>query len=104
MMTADGTRSRRGVHADRRRSSVGQQHIDHGRNAPMNPVTSADGTVIPYETRGDGVPVVLIGGAFNDRHSPPSGIALGDALGPDSSRTSVSSSRVTSAGVDEPAR
>lgn len=49
----------------------------------MNHVTSADGTVTAYERRGDGVPVILIGGAFNDRHSPPSGIALSDALGPE---------------------
>ena len=32
-------------------------------------VTSADGTVIAYEETGDGPPVILIGGAFNDRSS-----------------------------------
>lgn len=32
-------------------------------------VTSADGTVIAYEQAGDGPPVILIGGAFNDRSS-----------------------------------
>ncbi|GHG25019.1 MULTISPECIES: alpha/beta fold hydrolase [Amycolatopsis] len=30
-------------------------------------VTSADGTTIFFEQRGDGPPVILIGGAFNDR-------------------------------------
>src|SRR4051812_38451233 len=30
-------------------------------------VTSADGTSIAYEQRGTGAPVILVGGAFNDR-------------------------------------
>jgi pimeloyl-ACP methyl ester carboxylesterase len=30
-------------------------------------VASADGTPIAYESTGDGPPVILIGGAFNDR-------------------------------------
>ena len=30
-------------------------------------VTSADGTSICFEQRGDGPPVILAGGAFNDR-------------------------------------
>jgi hypothetical protein len=30
-------------------------------------VTSADGTSIYFEQRGDGPPVILVGGAFNDR-------------------------------------
>jgi pimeloyl-ACP methyl ester carboxylesterase len=33
-------------------------------------VRSRDGTAIAYEWRGDGSPVVLVGGAFNDRNSP----------------------------------
>jgi pimeloyl-ACP methyl ester carboxylesterase len=33
----------------------------------MNTVTSADGTRIAFEQTGDGPPVILIGGAFNDR-------------------------------------
>src|SRR5580693_4129369 len=33
----------------------------------MKTVTSADGTTIAVETTGTGRPVVLIGGAFNDR-------------------------------------
>jgi pimeloyl-ACP methyl ester carboxylesterase len=35
----------------------------------MNNVTSADGTVIAYETSGTGSPVILVGGAFNVRQS-----------------------------------
>ncbi|MBW8484903.1 alpha/beta fold hydrolase [Actinomadura parmotrematis] len=42
-------------------------------------VTSADGTTIAVETAGDGTPVVLIGGAFNDR-STVAGLAA--ALAP----------------------
>lgn len=30
-------------------------------------VTSADGTTIAYDQRGTGAPVILVGGAFNDR-------------------------------------
>ncbi|WP_370942852.1 alpha/beta fold hydrolase [Amycolatopsis sp. cg5] len=33
----------------------------------MNTVTSADGTKIAFERTGDGPPVILVGGAFNDR-------------------------------------
>ena len=33
----------------------------------LKTVTSADGTVIAFEQTGDGPPVILIGGAFNDR-------------------------------------
>jgi pimeloyl-ACP methyl ester carboxylesterase len=36
----------------------------------METVTSADGTAIAYEVRGEGPTVVLVGGAFNDRNSP----------------------------------
>ncbi len=36
----------------------------------MDTTTSADGTVIAYERTGEGAPVVLVGGAFNDRDSP----------------------------------
>src|ERR1700736_6015725 len=35
----------------------------------METVTSKDGTTIAYDRRGDGLPVVLVGGAFNDRHT-----------------------------------
>ena len=37
-------------------------------------VTSADGTSIAYERRGAGAPVILVGGAFNDR-TPVAGLA-----------------------------
>jgi pimeloyl-ACP methyl ester carboxylesterase len=33
----------------------------------LQSVTSADGSTIAYQTFGDGAPVILIGGAFNDR-------------------------------------
>ena len=33
----------------------------------MDSVRSADGTTIAYETAGDGPPIILVGGAFNDR-------------------------------------
>lgn len=35
----------------------------------MQRVTSADGTPIAYERSGDGPPVIVVGGAFNDRNS-----------------------------------
>lgn len=35
----------------------------------MPAIESADGSIIGYEVLGDGAPVVLIGGAFNDRRS-----------------------------------
>lgn len=35
----------------------------------MEQISSADGTAIAYQARGEGAPVVLVGGAFNDRHS-----------------------------------
>src|SRR4051812_28675048 len=31
--------------------------------------TSADGTAIVFERTGEGAPVIIVGGAFNDRHS-----------------------------------
>jgi hypothetical protein len=36
-------------------------------NATFETVTSADGTPIAVEKTGGGRPVILIGGAFNDR-------------------------------------
>jgi pimeloyl-ACP methyl ester carboxylesterase len=36
----------------------------------MQTVTSADGTTIAYDRTGDGPPLVLVMGAFCDRHSP----------------------------------
>ena len=35
--------------------------------ATTETVRSADGTAIAYERHGDGAPIVLVGGAFNDR-------------------------------------
>ena len=35
----------------------------------METVTSRDGTTIAYERRGTGPGVVIVGGAFNDRHT-----------------------------------
>lgn len=44
----------------------------------MDKIQSADGTAIAYERFGDGPPVILIGGAFNDRSTTT---ALAQALG-----------------------
>lgn len=49
-------------------------------NATFETVTSADGTTIAVERMGSGPPVVLVGGAFNDR-STVAGLAA--ALAPD---------------------
>ena len=46
----------------------------------METVTSADGTTIAYETVGSGPPLVLAGGAFNDRRSPSAGLPLAAML------------------------
>lgn len=46
----------------------------------MRHVTSKDGTKIAYETTGDGPPLVLIGGAFCDRHARASGTPLAALL------------------------
>lgn len=44
----------------------------------MEFVTSRDGTRIAYERCGSGPPVVLVGGAFNDRHTPQTGTATAE--------------------------
>jgi pimeloyl-ACP methyl ester carboxylesterase len=49
-------------------------------NATFETVTSADGTPIAVERKGSGPPVILIGGAFNDR-STVAGLAA--VLAPD---------------------
>jgi len=49
-------------------------------NTTVESVTSADGTRIALERVGDGAPVVLIGGAFNDRSTVA---ALAATLAPD---------------------
>jgi pimeloyl-ACP methyl ester carboxylesterase len=41
--------------------------------------TSADGTAIVFERTGEGAPVIIVGGAFNDRHSAA---ALAEQLAP----------------------
>jgi pimeloyl-ACP methyl ester carboxylesterase len=41
--------------------------------------TSADGTAIVFERTGEGAPVIIVGGAFNDRHSAT---ALAEQLAP----------------------
>jgi pimeloyl-ACP methyl ester carboxylesterase len=46
----------------------------------MHKVTSKDGTSIAYERFGEGPPLILIGGAFNDRGSPVAGVPLAQAL------------------------
>lgn len=49
-------------------------------NSTLETVTSADGTRIALERKGDGAPVILVGGAFNDRSTVA---ALAAALAPD---------------------
>ncbi|WP_262282646.1 alpha/beta fold hydrolase [Micromonospora sp. MA102] len=39
----------------------------NGTTWTVDSVRSADGTTIAYETAGDGPPIILVGGAFNDR-------------------------------------
>ena len=46
----------------------------------MDSVSSADGTTIAYERSGGGPPIILVGGAFNDRSTTR---ALAAALGSD---------------------
>jgi pimeloyl-ACP methyl ester carboxylesterase len=43
-------------------------------------IESADGTKIAYEVRGAGAPVILIGGASNDRHSGIAGVPMAELL------------------------
>lgn len=51
-------------------AAEGARSNDSGHSAPaLRSVTSADGTTIAYQTFGDGAPVILIGGAFNDRNT-----------------------------------
>jgi pimeloyl-ACP methyl ester carboxylesterase len=45
-------------------------------------VKSADGTTIAFETAGQGPPLILVGGAFNDRTSRASGRPLAALLAP----------------------
>lgn len=45
----------------------------------MYKITSSDGTKIVYEKTGDGPPIIIVGGAFNDRNS---GAGLAQALSP----------------------
>ena len=45
----------------------------------MNTVTSADGTLIAFDRFGDGPPVIMAAGAFNDRSATE---PLARALGP----------------------
>jgi pimeloyl-ACP methyl ester carboxylesterase len=47
----------------------------------MNQVTSADGTAIAYDRSGSGPAVILVGGAFGDRHEPTVA-GLAQALAP----------------------
>jgi pimeloyl-ACP methyl ester carboxylesterase len=35
----------------------------------MNAVTSKDGTTIAFDTSGEGPPLLVVGGALNDRHA-----------------------------------
>jgi pimeloyl-ACP methyl ester carboxylesterase len=45
-------------------------------------VRSADGTKIAFETTGEGAPLILVGGAFCDRHAKASGTPFAALLAP----------------------
>lgn len=53
--------------------------MDPTGQTPAQTVRSADGSTIAYQTTGDGPPIILIGGAFNDRSTVA---ALAAALAP----------------------
>lgn len=46
----------------------------------MQTVRSKDGTTIAFEKYGDGQPVILVGGALNDRNTPSAGTPLAALL------------------------
>lgn len=46
----------------------------------MKKVRSADGTLVAFEVEGSGPPLILIGGAFCDRHAKASGTPLASLL------------------------
>ncbi|MDB4954948.1 MAG: alpha/beta hydrolase fold protein [Myxococcales bacterium] len=46
----------------------------------MKKLRSADGTFIAFESAGKGPPVILVGGAFNDRRAKASGTPLAELL------------------------
>ena len=52
------------------------------RDSGLRYVVSADGTRIAYERFGSGPPVILVGGALNDRRGRASGVALARLLAP----------------------
>src|SRR6266508_2492662 len=63
-------RSRRqgsGSRSCRKRKDGSDVRSKHPGGNLMRTVTSADSTTIAYEQTGDGPPVILVGGAFNDR-------------------------------------
>ncbi len=51
--------------------------------ATSSRIRSADGTSIAFERRGSGPPLVLIGGALNDRRSEVAGLPLAELLADD---------------------
>jgi pimeloyl-ACP methyl ester carboxylesterase len=52
-------------------------------SATFSTIRSADGTTIAFERHGAGPPLVLIGGAFNDRRSQVAGVPLAELLADD---------------------
>jgi pimeloyl-ACP methyl ester carboxylesterase len=54
---------------------------DFERASFMHQISSTDGTTIAYERTGEGPPVILVGGAFGDRHEPTVA-GLAQALAP----------------------
>ena len=53
--------------------TVHKPNHDHTETFTMKTATSRDGTVIAYDERGAGPPVVLVGGAMNTRSFGPNG-------------------------------
>jgi pimeloyl-ACP methyl ester carboxylesterase len=54
--------------------------VTESPSAEVRPVTSRDGTRIAYQRFGSGVPVILVGGALNDRKGKASGVPLAQLL------------------------
>ena len=67
MLEYDGTCGTRRRDLDRQRPFLSRWGETRGKRGPMATVTSRDGTAIAFDRVGDGPPVIVVLGAFNDR-------------------------------------